>query len=118
MLSLNSFSRYFIYQEPADMRCGIYSLAGLIQNSMKKDPLNGDVFIFIGKAGNQIRLLQWDNDGFALYIKRLEKGTFERPVKGQLQLSTREVMLILQGIKLKSVELRKRFTGISATGNR
>ncbi len=109
MLSLNSFSRYFLFQEPCDMRCGIYSLAGLVQNSLKQNPLSGDVFIFIGKTGNQVRLLQWDNDGYALYIKRLEKGTFERPIDSRSQLSAQELMLILVGIKLKSVELRKRF---------
>lgn len=94
------------------MRCGIYSLAGLVQNKLKQNPLSGDTFIFIGKSGNQIRLLQWDRDGYALYIKRLEKGTFERPERGEkLELSVRELMLILQGIKLKSIELRKRFKG-------
>lgn len=95
------------------MRCGIYSLAGLVQNNLKQDPLSGDVFIFIGKRGNQIRLLQWDKDGFALYIKRLEAGTFERPAEGKPELSTRELMLILQGVKLKSVQLRKRYGGVS-----
>ncbi len=91
------------------MRCGLYSLAGLVQNSLKQDPLSGDVFIFIGKAGNQIRLLQWDKDGFALYIKRLERGTFERPASKDFQISSKELLLILQGIQLKSVQLRKRF---------
>lgn len=110
MLSLSPFTRYFLYREPTDMRCGIYSLAGLVQNGLKQDPLGGDVFIFMGKAGNQVRLLQWDNDGYALYIKRLEKGTFERPAVDKLQLSARELMLILQGIKLKSVQLRRRYT--------
>jgi len=92
------------------MRCGIYSLAGLVANSLKQNPLSGDVFIFIGKAGNQIRLLQWDRDGYALYIKRLERGTFERPTDDKLQLSSQELMLILQGIRLKSVQHRKRYT--------
>jgi transposase len=91
------------------MRCGFYSLAGLVRNSLKQEPSSGDVFIFIGKAGNQIRLLQWDKDGFALYIKRLERGTFERPVSKDLQISSKDLMLILQGIQLKSVQLRKRY---------
>lgn len=91
------------------MRCGIYSLAGLVANSLKQNPLSGDVFIFIGKTGNQIRLLQWDRDGYALYIKRLEIGTFERPEGDKFQLSPQELMLILQGIKLKSVQFRKRY---------
>lgn len=110
MLSLNSSCRYFLYREPTDMRCGIYSLAGLVRNSLKQNPLSGDVYIFIGKAGNQIRLLQWDHDGFALYIKRLERGTFERPSGEKHELSVRELTLILQGIKLESVQLRKRYT--------
>jgi len=101
------------------MRCGIYSLAGLVRNELKQDPLNGDVFIFIGKRSNQIRLLQWDKDGYALYSKRLEQGTFQWP-KGKnestsqqqvesLLLTDQELMLILKGIQLESVKLRKRF---------
>jgi transposase len=109
MLSLSSGSRYFLYQQPCDMRCGIYALAGLVQNSLKQNPLSGDIFIFIGKRGNQIRLLQWDRDGYALYIKRLERGTFERPSNGKLQLSAQELMLILGGIRLSSVQMRKRY---------
>ena len=94
------------------MRCGVYSLAGLVTNKLGRDPLSGDVFIFIGKSANQIRLLQWDADGFALYIKRLESGTFERPAAGKLQLAAGELMLILQGIRLASVKRRKRFSRV------
>jgi transposase len=109
MLWLSSSLRYFLYGQATDMRCGIYSLAGLVANSLKQNPLNGDVFIFIGKRGNQIRLLQWDKDGYAMYIKRLEKGTFERPSGGKLELSAQELRLILEGIQLSSVQQRKRY---------
>lgn len=91
------------------MRCGIYSLAGLVQNNLGLDPLSGDVFIFIGKRGNQLRLLQWDRDGYSMYIKRLEAGTFERPKDGKTLVSARELSLVLQGVKLASVQLRKRY---------
>jgi transposase len=110
VLSLSSSARYFLYDQPTDMRCGVYSLAGLVTNKLGMDPLNGDIFIFIGKSANQIRLLQWDTDGFALYIKRLESGTFERPLDGKLQLTASQLMLILQGIRLASVKHRKRFS--------
>ncbi len=96
------------------MRCGVYSLAGLVKNKLGKDPLTGDVFIFIGKSGNQIRLLQWDIDGYALYVKRLESGTFERPGNGKAQLSAGELMLILQGIRLASVQRRKRYSRVTS----
>ncbi len=119
MLALSSSCRYFLYQKGTDMRCGIYSLAGLVRNELLQNPLNGNVFIFIGKRSNQIRLLQWDKDGFALYNKRLEQGTFQWP-KGKtesanqnqvasLLLTDQELMLILRGIQLESVKLRKRF---------
>jgi transposase len=109
MLSLSSSARYFLYQQPVDMRCGIYSLAGLVQNHLRLDPLSGDIFIFIGKRGNQIRLLQWDRDGYALYSKRLESGTFERPKSEKTLVCSRELTLILQGVKLTSVQFRRRY---------
>jgi transposase len=110
MLSLVPSCRYFLYSRPTDMRCGAYSLAGLVQNHMGHDPLGGDVFVFIGKRGNQIRLLQWEGDGYAMYAKRLESGTFERPKGAQARIGHRELMLILQGVKLETVRLRKRFS--------
>jgi transposase len=113
MLALNNRCRYYLYQQPVDMRCGVYSLSGLVRNELGFDPMGGDVFIFIGKRGNQIRLLQWDRDGYALYLKRLEAGTFERvpSQNGELHVSLtdRELHLILQGVQMKSVRLRTRF---------
>jgi transposase len=109
MLSLPSSQRYFLYGQPTDMRCGIYSLAGLVANTLQQNPLSEDIFIFIGKRGNQIWLLQWDKDGYALYSKRLEMGTFERPADGKLQISAQELRLILEGIRLASVQRRKRY---------
>lgn len=109
MLALSSSCRYFLYGKGADMRCGIYALAGLVRNDLGQDPLSGDIFIFIGKRGNQIRLLQWEGDGFALYSKRLEEGTFQRPASANNQISDQQLMLILRGIQLESVRLRKRF---------
>ncbi len=75
MLSLSSSIRYFMYNEPTDMRFGINALSGLVRNKLGFDPMNGDVFVFIGKRSNQIRILQWDTDGYALYTKKLERGT-------------------------------------------
>ena len=57
MLALSSSTRYFMYREPTDMRFGINSLAGLVRSKLGFDPMNGDVFVFLGKRSNQIRLL-------------------------------------------------------------
>jgi len=114
MLAITHTSRYFLYRSPCDMRFGIYSLAGLVRNELNQNPLSGDIFVFIGKRGNQVRLLQWDRDGFALYIKRLEQGTFERPEDNQLRITSHQMTLLMEGVMLKSVRLRKRYRGVGA----
>lgn len=92
------------------MRYGIYSLSGLVRNELGFDPLSGDVFVFLGKRRNQIRLLQWDRDGFAMYIKKLEQGTFEWPKGKEMRLTSHQLTLLLQGVILESVRLRKRYS--------
>lgn len=113
MLHLNASCRYFYYNGIADMRKGAYSLSGLVRNQMNQDVLSGDVFIFIGKRGNKIKLLQWDSDGFALYEKGLERGSFERPAGNSnthCNITAQQLQYILQGVVLKSIQHRKRFS--------
>lgn len=117
MLHLSSSCRYFYYNGMADMRKGAYSLSGLVRNEMKQDILHGDVFIFISKRGHKIKLLRWDGDGFALYEKGLERGSFERPViheAGHCDISAQQLHCILQGVVLKSIRYKKRFSISSA----
>lgn len=113
MLYLSTNTRYYFYSKIVDMRKGCYGLCGLVTNDMQNSILSGDVFVFMNKRHNQIKLLQWDKDGFALYEKRLEKGTFERPANVQqsnaILLSHLQLQLILQGIVLQSVRHKKRF---------
>jgi transposase len=113
MLSLPEGVRYFLYQGPADMRCTFNGLSGLVTNELKENPLSGDIFIFFSRRRNQLKLLQWQRDGFALYHKRLEGGTFELPPptgeKGSLTISGESLLLILRGIQLSSVRHRTRF---------
>lgn len=112
MLALSSSCRYFLYGEPTDMRFGINSLAGLVRNRLGFDPMNGDIFIFIGTRSNQIRLLHWDGDGFAMYVKKLEQGTFERPKLDGNAISSSRLTLLLQGVRLDSVSYRKRYRAL------
>jgi len=109
MLALSHTCRYFLHRSPTDMRYGINSLAGLVRNELGFNPLSGDVFVFIGKRGNQIRLLQWEGDGFAMYIKKLERGTFEWPMGNDILISSHQLTLLLEGVMLNSVRLRKRY---------
>ena len=114
MLSLSSAYRYYLYQGQAHMSNGFDGLSGLVRNALHRDPLNGDIFIFFNARGNQIKLLLWEGDGFAIYHKRLEKGTYElpkvNPLTQSMEIRSDELMLILKGISLQSVCRRKRFS--------
>lgn len=72
---------YYMCQHPVDMRKGINGLYKLVRSEMKMSPLTGSVFIFYGKNHQSVKLLRWDTDGFVLYQKRLEKGTFKIPAE-------------------------------------
>jgi len=111
MLSISSAQRYFMYSGLCDMRKGFDSLCGLVREEFKMNPLSGDVFIFISRTRNRIKLLQWQRDGFAIYYKRLEKGSFELPVstKEEFSISAQQLMLVMEGIKLSSVRQLKRY---------
>jgi transposase len=114
MLTVSSAYRYHLYRGVADMRKSFDGLSGIVRNELQKDPLRGEVFIFINKRGNQVKLLLWEGDGFSLYHKRLEKGTYELPSwNGHtpcVELGSDALMFILKGISLKSVQRRKRFS--------
>lgn len=109
MLSLSTSCRYFLYQAPTDMRNGFDGLSGLVRQGLSKDPLSGDVFIFFNKRRSHVKLLLWEKDGFSIYHKRLERGTYEIPASATMELRSDELMLILQGISLKSIRRRERF---------
>jgi transposase len=114
VLLVSSAYQYHLYSGVADMRNSFDGLSGLVRNGLQKDPLRGQVFIFINKRRNQVKLLLWEGDGFSLYHKRLEKGTYELPTQNPhtacIELCSDELMLILKGISLKSVRRRKRFS--------
>ena len=113
MLHLSASCRYYVCCAATDMRKGFDSLSGLVSSHMKGDALNGSVFIFFNKKHNQVKLLLWEGDGFALYYKRLEKGTYELPAythnSSSLSITNEQLQLILQGISLGSVRHRKRY---------
>lgn len=109
MLSLSPSVRYFFYRHQADMRKGFDSLSGLVREGLGKDPLNGDVFIFFNKRRTTVKLLLWERDGYSIYHKRLEQGSYELPVSEKPELTSDQLMFILRGVSLSSVRMRKRF---------
>ncbi len=77
MFALSSKNRFHLYSQPTDMSKSFDGLSGLVQNILGRNPTGGDVFIFINKRRDKIKLLHWQGAGFILYYKRIEKGTSE-----------------------------------------
>ena len=113
MFGLESNVRYFMCQHPVSMRKGIDSLFNLVVSESPMSPMTGDVFVFFSKNHQSVKLLRWDTDGFVLYQKRLEKGTFEIPrfdeAAGGYRMPWKTFSLIMQGVSLRSARYRKRF---------
>ena len=95
------------------MRNSFDGLSGLVTNEFLQNPLSGDVFVFINKRKNQIKLLNWQGDGFAIFFKRLEKGTYELPEincdSPCYEITSQQLLLINEGIRLSSVRKRVRY---------
>ena len=113
MFALTSSMTYFIC--PAtDMRKGIYSLYSQVKTGMNRNPLSGEVYLFTGRNRDTVKILHWEKDGFVLYTKKLERGTFEipfyNPASGSYEIKWSTFVLIMEGISIGSAKYRKRFT--------
>ncbi len=95
------------------MRKSFDSLAGIVRDKMQADPQTAAIFIFLNRSRTHIKLLSWEGDGFSLYYKRLEKGTYEIPPftddGPSAAIPYPQLMLILQGIRLRQVQYRNRY---------
>jgi len=110
--------RVYLCAAACDMRKGFDSLALMVREFLGHDPLSGHLFLFVGRGRDRLKMLYWDRDGYALWYKRLEDGTFKLPrveagVSG-VELKASELAMLLDGIDLRSVKRGKRF---SVAGN-
>lgn len=112
MFSLGA-ARYYLYREPTDMRKSFDGLCGLVTTRLKQNPMSGDVYLFVNKPRNRIKLLRWETGGFVLFYKRLEKGTFELPLgekSGECNnLDYGELAMLITGISMRNTKKRRRF---------
>jgi len=114
--------KIYLCTAPTDMRKGFDTLAVLVREFLGRDPLSGHLFLFISRRRDRLKILYWDADGFALWYKRLEQGTFRTPRfdtggpaspsatprQAGVELKASELAMLLDGIDLKSVKRAKR----------
>jgi transposase len=94
----------YAYMQPVDMRKGFDGLSALVTAGLQRDPLNGDVYIFVSRDRVRAKVLQWDGTGLCVYAKRLERGRFATLWRDQgdapLTLTVSELDLFLDGSAL------------------
>jgi transposase len=111
MLTLLPGGRILVAVEPVDGRKGIDSLAGVVRSVLLGDPLSGDLFVFKNRRGDRLKILAWMGDGFALYLRRLERGTFAFPSAEDacVLVTPTQLAMILGGLDPVKARQRHRF---------
>lgn len=112
MLSLPAALRIFLAVEPADMRKGFDGLAQLVRERIAEDPLSGHLFVFRNRRRDRVKILYWDRDGLAIWMKRLENGSFRFPEAkaGRVEVSPAEMAAVLEGIDLSRARRLPRYS--------
>lgn len=109
MLGLPPSVRIYFAIELADMRKGIDGLRAIVEGELRHDPYAGHLFVFVGKARDEVKILFWDRSGFVLYLKRLEKGRFQLPVvdarRQHVIMDPAQLAMLLDGIDLNARRL-------------
>ena len=117
MLNFPTNVRLFFATEPTDLRRSYNGLSALVDGTFGKQAMSGDLFIFMNRRANQIRILFWDKDGYVIMMKRLEEGTFRRVEtaegKDLVEIDAGKLAMLLEGIDAPSITRRKRFAAPS-----
>jgi transposase len=113
LLSPLGQTKIYLYAQPADMRKSFNGLHAIVQSEFRRDIRAGDLFVFLNRRRDRIKLIHWDRDGMAIWMKRLERGTFQRPrspASGvQVEIDATDLALLLSGIELSGVKRRPRY---------
>ena len=113
MLTLAHNTRIYVYLPAADLRKSFDGLTGLVRSAFAADPRDGSWFLFFNKRRDRLKILAWEPDGFSIWYKRLEAGSFEAlrgaDAADMLELDATALTLLLSGVSLGTAQRRKRF---------
>jgi len=101
MIAVPRTVRVFAFPQPADLRKGFNGLYGLVRNGLDRDPLSGDLYLFVNRRRTGCKILLWDGTGLCILMKRLERGKFAALWRDgsavPLQLTASELALFIEG---------------------
>ena len=106
MLTINGNTKLFIYNKPINMNTSFEGLSGIVENFFQEELYTGSVFIFLNKRKNLLKILSWDGDGFIIFYKRLEKGTFLWKWNEKTIIDRAQLVMLLEGIEAKKIHYR------------
>lgn len=113
MFAVGSSAQIYLYNQDVDMRKSFDALLGIVQLEFRRDIRLGDYFLFLNKRRDRVKILWWDRDGLSLFLKRLERGTFERPVTAadskHLVIDAAQLTMLLSGIEISQIKRRPRY---------
>lgn len=114
MLTFPAGVKLFLANRAVDGRKSFNGLAGIVESEFERSPMSGDLFIFLNRRANLVRMLFWDRDGFCLVSKRLEKGTFQRVRQAagdvsDIEIDVAELSMLLEGIEAADVRRKPRY---------
>jgi len=116
MLALSGHNRFYLYAQATDMRKSFDGLCGVVTSGLGRDPTSGDVYVFINRRRDRMKLLVWDRSGFWLFYKRLEQGSFQLPATptSSLELPYETLVMMIEGIDLAAGR-RRRYQRLSSS---
>ena len=112
MIMLPSAVRIFLCTRSTDLRKSFDGLSGLVQECFDQELLTGQLFLFLNRRRDRIKILYFDRDGLAIWYKRLEAGSFQMPptmTQDGVELQPTQLLMLLSGIDLRTARQRKRF---------
>jgi transposase len=114
MIHLPASVRVYVCLTPCDMRKSFDSLHTLVREHLELDAFAGHLFVFASRRKDRVKILYWDRDGFALWSKRLEEGTYVVPFgdsseERRREITAQELGALLSGIDLQQAPRRKRY---------
>jgi transposase len=111
MLNKRSVNQVFLACGSTDLRKSIDGLSILVQEGFQLDPFSSALFVFCNRRQDKLKILHWDHNGFWLYYRRLEHGTFQWPDKGvTIKVSQRELNWLLDGLSLEQQQAHSMVT--------
>jgi transposase len=108
MRDVSYFSKIYLAVSPVDFRKQVNGLTVIIKEHLGQHPFEAkSLFVFVNRRKAAIRMVYWDQTGFALWSKALEKDTFKWPnsdQENQIRIAAHQLKWLLQGVDVSKIK--------------